>query len=234
MDHKTFIAELEKLNAFLDDTQLKQLEEYYQLLITWNEKMNLTGIVEKKDVYLKHYYDSITLCKSIDTTQSLTLCDIGTGAGFPGLVLKIVFPNLKVTLIDSHQKRITFLEEVIQTLHIIDIEVIKARAEEYAQQVREKYDIVTSRAVAPLTILMEYSVPLVKKGGYFIPMKSHVEEEMNHIENALQKLSVTLVNINTFTLPIEESKRSLITFQKKATTDSIYPRRYGDIKKKPL
>ena len=156
MNRKLFIAEVSKLNITLTDTMLDQLEQYYQLLVEENKKYNLTAITDKESVYLKHFYDSLTLSKAINLNEQ-HLCDIGTGAGFPGLVLKIVFPNLKVTLVDATLKKCHFLEMVITKLNLKNIEVINARAEEYSKTTREKFDIVTSRAVAPLKHLLEYS-----------------------------------------------------------------------------
>ena len=155
MNELEFTSEVSKLNIKLDEDKLSKLKRYYELLVEWNEKMNLTGITELEQVYLKHFYDSLTLHKIIDLNQNLSLVDIGTGAGFPGLVLKIVFPNLKITLIDSLNKRIEFLKFVINELGLKDIEAIHTRCEEYGIKNREIFDIATARAVAPLNILLE-------------------------------------------------------------------------------
>ena len=189
MNIDLFIEETKKLGLTLTDKQLSQLEEYYNLLIEWNEKINLTRIIEKEDVYLKHFYDSLTLSKVIDLSKNLSLCDIGTGAGFPGIVLKICFPNLKITLVDSLQKRINFLNEVINKLNLKNIEAIHDRAENYAKNHREEYDIVTSRAVANLRVLSELSIPMVKVEGYFIPMKATIDEELEEAKDIINKLS---------------------------------------------
>ena len=149
MNKELFISEVTKLNINLTDTMLNQLEEYYNILVAENSKYNLTAITDKESVYLKHFYDSLTLSKII-TLDNQSLCDIGTGAGFPSMVLKIVFPNLKVTLVDSTEKKCNFLKLVIEKLNLKDIEVINARAEEYSKTTREQFDIVTSRAVAPI------------------------------------------------------------------------------------
>lgn len=234
MNIDDFIKELEKLGIILSPFQLDQLEKYYVLLIEWNQKINLTGITEKKDVYLKHFFDSITLCKMINLSESLSLCDIGTGAGFPGMVLKIIFPSLSITLIDSLHKRILFLEKVKEELALENLEIIEARAEEYATKNREKFDIVTSRAVAQLSILLEYSIPLVKVNGYFIPMKSKVEDEKKNLERLQKILFFTLEKEETFYLPKEESLRNLLKFKKIKATPLIFPRKYSEIKKKPL
>jgi len=168
MKENEFIKELEKLNIFLNEDQLLKLDKFYNLLISWNEKINLTRIISKEDVYLKHFYDSLTLIKEVDLTTDLTLCDVGTGAGFPGIVLKIVFPNLKITLIDALQKRINYLNEIIKELELSDIIAIHARSEDYARKNYEKFDIVTARAVANLRILSEICIPMVKVNGYLL------------------------------------------------------------------
>lgn len=229
-----FIEELTKLNVNIDDDMLNKLNRYYELLVEWNEKMNLTGITEKEEVYLKHFYDSLTISKVIDLTKEETLCDIGTGAGFPGMVLKIVFPNLKITLVDSLNKRLDFLNEVIKDLNLKDIETIHARAEEYAVTNREIFDVVTARAVASLPILLEYTMPLVKVNKYFIAMKANAIEEIENSKNALIKLSGNIEQISQFILPIEESNRTIIKVIKKQKTNNIYPRKYSEMKKKPL
>lgn len=234
MNISNFKEELAKIGINITDNQIEQLEKYYNLLIEWNNKINLTGITKHEDVYLKHFYDSATLFKIIDLNKIDSLCDIGTGAGFPGVVLKILFPNLKITLIDSLNKRIVFLNEVIKELGLTNIDTIVARAEEYSIKNREKYDVVTARAVAPLSILLEYSVPLVKKNGYFIAMKSDVSEELSKISNCEVKLNIKLDNKLEFYLPYENSLRTLVSFRKISETNKIYPRRYSEIKKRPL
>ena len=230
MNIELFIEETKKLGINLTETQLTQLEEYYDLLINWNEKINLTRITEKEDVYLKHFYDCLTLIKAIDLNEDLSLCDVGTGAGFPGLVLKICFPNLKITLVDSLQKRINFLNEVIAKLNLKDIEAIHDRAEDYAKKHREEYDIVTSRAVANLRVLSELTIPMVKVGGYFAPMKANVEDEIKEAKDIINKLSGKLERKETFNLPIEESVRNILLIKKEAKTNPIYPRRMDKIK----
>ena len=234
MTQNEFINELKKLNIELTNKQLEQLNTYYELLVEYNKVMNLTGITEKNQVYLKHFYDSLTLKKIIDPTKEETLCDIGTGAGFPGLVLKIVFPNLKVTLVDSLNKRIEFLKTVIQKLNLEDIEAIHARIEEYASINREKYDIVTSRAVAPLNILLEYAIPLLKENKYFISFKGNISEEINESKKALQTLNSEIEQIEEFKLPVEQSNRTIIKIKKQKQTNKKFPRKYSEIKKKPL
>lgn len=229
-----FIESLKQLNIEITSDQLNQLELYYELLVEWNNKINLTGITEHNEVYLKHFYDSLTICRNINLNEVDSLADVGTGAGFPGMVIKILFPNLKVDLIDSLGKRIVFLNDVVNKLKLQKISIINARAEEYAVKNREKYDIVTARAVAPLNILLEYCIPLVKNKGYFIPLKANCDEEINRIKNATKLLDCEIDKIDKFKLPKENSTRTIIKFKKKNITSNKYPRRYSEIKKNPL
>ena len=233
MNKEQFIDELKKINITVTDHMLEQLEKYDEVLRAENKKYNLTSIKNKEDVYLKHFYDSLTLSKIIKL-ENQSLCDIGTGAGFPGMVLKIIYPNLKVTLVDATEKKCKFLQLVIQELGLKDIEVIHARAEIYSKTVREKYDIVTSRAVAPLKHLLEYSIPLVKVDGNYIAMKSDIQKEIENINIYYKKLKIEEEKILIFTLPYEESTRTLIRYKKIDKTDLKYPRKYTDIKKKSL
>lgn len=230
MTEEIFVNYLKELNIETTPEKLEQLNKYYNLLIEWNEKINLTSITKKEDVYLKHFYDSLTLNKSIDLNSVSTLCDIGTGAGFPGLVLKIMFPHLKITLLDSLNKRTEFLKLVITELNLTDIEVINSRAEEYKN--REFFDIVTARAVAPLNILLELATPISKK--YVILMKANCEEELKNTKNLYKELSLELESKEEFLLPFENSKRTIIRYLKTSKTNSKYPRRYDQIKKRPL
>lgn len=234
MTINSFIEELSKIGIELDELKLANLERYFELLVEWNEKMNLTGITKKEDVYLKHYYDSLTLNKIVDLKSIDSMCDIGTGAGFPGIVIKILFPNIKITLVDSLNKRIEFLKKVINELELQNIEAIHSRIEEYGIKNREKFDLVTARAVASLNILLEYSIPLVKEKGYFVAMKSNVDEELKNINFAIKELSTSIDDKIEFTLPIEESKRTLIKYLKEKTTNKKYPRKYSIIKQRPL
>ena len=234
MSQQEFILEINQLGITLTKHQEEQLEMYYQLLVHYNQHMNLTGITEKDMVYLKHFYDSLTLEKAIHLEKVNTLCDIGTGAGFPGLVLKIVFPNLKITLIDSLNKRVEFLKVVIQKLELENIEAIHMRAEEFAKSHREEFDVVTSRAVANLSILSELSLPLVRDGGYFIPMKAKMEMEITTLNSILTKLNGKIDEIISFDLPYEHSIRNMIKVKKVGITNLKYPRKFQDIKKKPL
>lgn len=230
MNLDLFIEETKKLGIELTSQQLEKLNQFYELLISWNKKMNLTRIIEKEDVYLKHFYDSLTLSKVIDLNQYLTICDVGSGAGFPGIVLKICFPNLKITLLDSLQKRVNYLNEIIKELDLKNIEAIHTRAEDYAKQNREKFDIVTARAVANLKILSELCIPMVKVNGLFISMKANIEEEIENSTEILNKLDSKIERIETFYLPIENSIRNIILIEKLKPTNTLYPRRIEKIK----
>lgn len=234
MNQNKFIEELKKINIELTDKQLNDLEIYYEMLIEYNERMNLTGITEKEQVYLKHFYDSLTIMKIIDLKKEETLCDIGTGAGFPGMVLKIVFPNLKITLVDSLNKRIEFLKDVKERLKLENLEIIHARAEEFARVNIEKFDVVTARAVAHLSILLEYSISMVKINKYFIAMKGNINDELEESKNAIKLLNSKLEKVIEFKLPIEESNRNLVKITKISKTNNKYPRKYSEIKKKKL
>ena len=234
MNNEAFISELAKINISLTEVQLQQLHMYYEMLVEWNKVMNLTGITDEEQVYLKHFYDSLTIRKVIDLTKEETLCDIGTGAGFPGMVLKICFPNLKVTLVDSLQKRLSFLQAVIDKLGLTNIEIVHARAEEYAKEIREKYDVVTARAVAPLNILLEYCIPLIKTNKYFIAMKGNIFQEEKGAKQAFSKLDAFILKSETFLLPLENSYRTIMMISKKNVTNKSFPRKFSEIKKKPL
>lgn len=230
MNIELFIKEVEKLGIELDEEKLTKLEKFYNLLIEWNNKINLTRIVEKEDVYLKHYYDSLTIAKAIDLNKIDTLCDVGTGAGFPGIVLKIVFPNLKITLVDSLQKRVNYLNEIIKELDLKYIEAVHDRAEEYAKNNREKFDVVTARAVTNLRILSELCIPMVKVNGYFIPLKANVDEEIEESKDILEILKSKIEKQITFNLPIEDSLRNILVIKKLEKTNLKYPRRMDKIK----
>jgi 16S rRNA (guanine527-N7)-methyltransferase len=231
--------ELEELliNTFniSDLNTLYNLNVYYNMLVETSKVMNLTTIVELEESYIKHFYDSLLLSKSVDLTKDLTLADVGTGAGFPGLVLKICYPNLNVTLIEPIGKRCKFLQNVIDELGLKNIEVINQRAEDYIKIARESFDVVTARAVASLNILMEICVPYVKKEGCFVALKgaSYLEEIANST-NAASKLKVKLVNKNLYNLPLNMGERAILTYKKHDLTPDTYPRMYAKIKKNPL
>lgn len=211
MNKELFIKELKKLNIEITEDQLQKLNKFYELLVEWNEKINLTRITEKEDVYLKHFYDSLTITKVINLNEVETLCDIGTGAGFPGVVLKIMYPNLKITLVDALQKRVNYLNEIIKKLDLKDIEALHVRGED----LKEKYDVVTSRAVANIEKLLTYTMHLVNKDGVMIAMKGNIEDELTkEVEDKINR-KYKIVEINKFILPIENSNRSLVVIKNK-------------------
>jgi 16S rRNA (guanine527-N7)-methyltransferase len=233
MNKETFIKELNHIGINIDEEKLNQLETYYDMLIEYNNHTNLTRITEKEEVYLKHFYDSLTLIKAIKL-DSQSILDVGTGAGFPGLVLKIVFPTLDITLVDSLNKRIIFLNSVIEKLKLKNIKAIHARAEEYVKENKETFDIVTSRAVANLQVLSELCIPAVKVNGYFIPMKADANEEITNARNAIKLLGGKLDDNIIFDLPNNEGLRTLIKIKKISNTSVKYPRKFNEIKKNPL
>ena len=211
MNKETFIEELKKLNIIPTNHQLQQLNDFYELLLEWNEKINLTRIINKEDVYLKHFYDSLTITKVIDLKNVETLCDVGTGAGFPGVVLKIMYPNLKITLVDSLQKRVNYLNDIINKLDLKDIKAVHSRGEDY----KDKFDIVTARAVANIEKLLKYTMHLVNKNGVLIAMKGNIDEELTDEVKIKISKKYKIIKIERFQLPIENSNRSLIMIKNK-------------------
>ena len=206
MNREEFVEELEKLGITLTTEQEIKLEKFYNLLIEWNQKINLTRILEKEDVYLKHFYDSLTITKVVDLSKIETLCDVGTGAGFPGIVLKIVYPNLKITLVDSLLKRVNYLNIIIKELELENIKAIHTRGED----LKETFDIVTARAVANIEKLLIYTMHLVNKNGSLIAMKGNIDDELN--ADILKKINkkYKISKIEKFLLPKENSQRSLV------------------------
>ena len=233
MNIEKFIKEMQKLGYDLSEKQLSQFEMYYNLLVEWNEKINLTSITDKEEVYLKHFYDSATIIK-ITELEDNSICDVGTGAGFPGVVIKILFPSTQITLLDSLQKRTIFLNLVIEKLALEKIKTVHDRVEDFANKNREIYDYTIARAVAPLNVLLEYCMPITKINGYFIAMKSNISQEIIISENAMKKLACAIEKIEEFNLPIEDSKRNIILIKKNDKTNKIYPRKPNIIKKNPL
>ena len=231
------ISGLENWNIHIDQQKQQQLETYYDLLIEWNSFMNLTGITEYEEVLVKHFLDSLALFSERPYQASMSLLDMGTGAGFPGIPLKIVYPDLKVTLVDSLNKRIKFLDEVINKLELKDINTIHARAEELArkEEHREQYDFVVSRAVARTVSLAEFCIPYVKVGGYFIPYKSgNIKEELEEAQHAISILGGKYEGIINFKLPSSDMERTLIYIKKVNNTPKIYPRAGGKPLNTPL
>ncbi|MDF2524216.1 MAG: rsmG [Clostridiales bacterium] len=227
---------LDSLKVELNDLQKQQFIDYYELLIKWNEVMNLTTITEFSEVLRKHFIDSLSLVKVYSPSKEKIL-DMGTGAGFPGIPLKIAFPDTEIVLMDSLNKRIHFLNEVITKLGLNKISAIHGRAEDYgrSKDYREKFDLCVSRAVAKLSTLSEYCLPYVKKDGFFISYKSgKVEEELNQADNSFKLLGARVKDTSYFTLPGTNMERTLVILQKTATTPNRFPRNAGKPSKEPL
>jgi len=239
MDFNTFSKELlsnaKKVNISLTDNQIKMFFDYMNLLIEWNEKMNLTAITEPKEIIVKHFIDSLLIANYIDDNSKII--DVGTGAGFPGIPLKIFKDDINLTLLDSLNKRTIFLNEVVNKLGLKNVEIVHGRAEDFAQdnKYREKYDYAVSRAVAPLNILLEYLVPYTKVSGKVIAMKgSNADEEVKNAENALKILNSSIVNNIKIELPDNCGERYILEVKKEKNTSKTYPRKAGTPKKSPL
>lgn len=222
---------LKELNIELTFEQQELFRKYYEFLIQENKKYNLTAITDEEEVYYKHFYDSLTLIKTNLIKEGVSLCDIGSGAGFPGIPLKIIYPNLKLTIVESQTKKTEFLKKLVNFLELDNVEIINKRAEEYAHT--KYFDVVTARAVADLSILNELCLPLVKKGGYFIAMKGNYDEELKRTLNGINILGGKLIEVLSFELPKKMGKRNLIIIKKEKMVQG-YPRAFSQIKKKPL
>lgn len=237
MNEQTFIDTLKESGITLTDKQIKQFETYFEMLVEWNEKINLTAVTEKEEVYLKHFFDSVTPSFYIDFNEIETICDVGAGAGFPSIPLKIVYPHLQITIVDSLNKRIKFLNELAASLDLDQVNFAHDRAETFgkSQQYRESFDLVTARAVARLSVLSELCLPLVKKGGQFVALKgSQGNEELEDAQFAISVLGGEVKTVHEFTLPLEESMRQIITIDKLRQTPKKYPRKPGTPNKEPL
>lgn len=219
----------------IKEEQLQQFELYYRLLTEWNKKINLTAITDPQGVAVKHFADSISVLHFISIPQSARVLDVGTGAGFPGVVLKIMRPDIQLTLLDSLKKRFLFLDDLLSQLNL-KAEFIQGRAEDYGQDInlRESFDLVVSRAVAQLNMLSEYCIPFVRLSGYFVSFKGNKLEEADNAKSAIQKLGGKIKTIHTFELPFDGGSRSLIEIKKEQPTPEVYPRNNGKIKFKPL
>lgn len=226
-----------EMGITLSEVQKKQFIDFYEYLVEKNKVMNLTGITEFNEVLVKHFLDSLACVKAVDMTKVTSMMDIGTGAGFPGVPLKIAFPHIKSTLLDSLNKRVKFLEETFELLKFTDIKAIHGRAEEFAKnkEYREQYDLCVSRAVSNLATLSEYCLPYVKCGGYFISYKSgKIQEEVEQAEKAIKVLGGKVKDIIYFQLPDSEIERSLVVIEKKLKTPGKYPRKAGTPLKEPI
>ncbi|MBU8914830.1 16S rRNA (guanine(527)-N(7))-methyltransferase RsmG [Bacillus sp. FJAT-29953] len=237
MNIEQFETSLKVKGIALNSTQLGQFEKYYETLVEWNEKMNLTAITEKGEVYLKHFYDSISAAFYFDFTKPFRLCDVGAGAGFPSIPLKIAFPHIDVTIVDSLNKRITFLNHLATTLNLEKVQFVHDRAETFGvnPNYRESFEVVTARAVARMSVLSELCLPLVKVGGHFLALKAvNAEEELKTGQKAITALGGKLLNSHTFNLPIEEFDRTIIIIKKEKQTPKKYPRKPGVPGKTPI
>lgn len=237
MDLQSFAFYLEKEGIHLTEKHLAQFEVYYETLVEWNEKMNLTAITEKEEVYAKHFYDSITASFYFDFTREFHLCDVGAGAGFPSLPLKIVFPQIKVTIVDSLKKRITFLNHLASKLEMENVSFYHDRAELFGknEKFRHHFDVVTARAVARTSVLSELCLPLVRTNGTFIAMKgTNIKEELQEGENAIEILGGKVNRVESFALPEQNGDRNIIFIDKKRKTPRKYPRKPGVPNKNPL
>lgn len=237
MNSEQFKAALMEKGISLTPRQIEQFETYYQTLVEWNEKMNLTAITEKSEVYLKHFYDSLTAAFYFDFSKPVQVCDVGAGAGFPSIPLKIVFPSIELTIVDSLNKRIHFLNTLANLLELEHVHFIHDRAETFGVNPnhRESYEVVTARAVARMSVLSELCLPLVKPGGYFIAMKAaHAGEELETGKKAVTLLGGKVENTFTFRLPIEESERNIVIIKKIKATPKKYPRKPGTPNKMPI
>lgn len=234
---KLFEEKLAHLDIVLDDTRKQQFHRFYEILVEWNSFMNLTGITEYEEVNEKHFVDSVSLVKAVDVSKVKTVIDVGTGAGFPGIPLKIAFPHLEIVLLDSLNKRVKFLNEVIEQLGLTGIRAIHGRAEDYAKQkeYREQFDLCVSRAVANLSTLSEYCLPYVNVGGMFIPYKSgEIDAEVEASKKAIHILGGKLSEVIKFQLPETDIGRSFVKIEKVQNTSKKYPRKAGLPAKEPL
>lgn len=237
MDYQILEQKLGELGIKQDQNQLERFHKFYQLLIEWNKVMNLTGITEFEDVVEKHFVDSLSIIKAIDLSRIHTVIDVGTGAGFPGIPLKIAFPHLRVVLLDSLNKRIKFLDEVISQLGLTEIRTIHGRAEEYArkEEYREQFDLCVSRAVANLSTLSEYCLPYIQVGGMFVPYKSgEIDDEVEQSKKAVRILGGNIKKVMKFELPGTDIHRSFVLIHKEQHTQKKYPRKAGIPAKEPL
>ena len=237
MDYQILEQKLGELGIKQDQNQLERFHKFYQLLIEWNKVMNLTGITEYEDVVEKHFVDSLSIIKAVDLSRIHTVIDVGTGAGFPGIPLKIAFPHLRVVLLDSLNKRIKFLDEVISQLELTEIRTIHGRAEEYArkEEYREQFNLCVSRAVANLSTLSEYCLPYIQVGGIFVPYKSgEIDDEVEHSKKAVRILGGNIKDVMKFELPGTDIHRSFVLIHKEQHTQKKYPRKAGIPAKEPL
>ena len=229
MTKEEFIKYLNELNIDINEDIYNKLDTYYELLIEWNNKFNLTSIIDKKDVFLLHFYDSICLTKIGNLKEYNSLCDFGTGAGFPGLVIAILFNNLNVTLIESNNKKCIFLNEVKNKLNLNNVTIINDRMENYSKNNKEVFDLITCRAVTSLPIILELSVSSLKINGLLAPLKSNIDDEIIKYKYLEKELNVKLINKIDYLLPINNANRTILIYKKIDKTNNKYPRNYNQI-----
>lgn len=231
MTRELFVLELNNMHINVTDRQLEQLDLYYKLLVKYNKMFNITTIIDEQSVYLKHFYDCICVCKAIDLNNVGTMCDFGTGGGFPGLVLKIMFPAIEMTLIDSNAKKTSFLTKLVSDLGLDHIIIKTMRVENIPHTYYEKFDVVIARAVAKTDILLELCCQLVRINGFFVATKGHYDDEIIAAKGKASLLGFKLDSITEYCLPQENSSRSLLLFKKIQKTDQKYPRDFSKIKR---
>ncbi len=232
MKNKLFWQALANLGISFDEKKAQLLDDYHQLLVKENQKYNLTRLISNDDVYWKHYYDSLTIVEVIDLEKINTVCDVGTGPGIPGLVLKIFFPHIELYLVESNQKKGQFLQKVVAELNLNNVTIVNKRAEEYPK--RDYFDLVVTRATAPLPVIVELTTHLVRKNGKIVFYVGDISREINTLGNKLKSIFLKISNIKELEIPQNKGKRTLVCCEKTQKTPLKYPRQYAQIKKKPL
>ena len=231
MNKEEFILCCDKLNIKINEELYSKFFTYFEMLVEWNNKFNMTAILEEKDVFLLHFYDSLCLSKVVNLYEKKSLCDFGTGAGFPGLPIAIVFPKVNVTLVESNQKKCMFLNAVKNKLNLKNVEIINDRIENYSLSEREKFDIVTCRAVTSIPMIIEMATPLVKVNGLLAPLKSNCDEELVKYSYLEKEIGIRLIKKEVYILPINAAYRVIPIYKKDKITDKKYPRSYNSLLK---
>lgn len=231
MNREEFIEETKKLGINITEEIMNKFDIYINFLIEYNEHTNLTAIKDYESILLKHFFDSLMLEHYFDFKNTKRILDIGTGAGFPGMILAIMHPGIEVTLLDSNNKKLKFLELLAEKINVKNIKIVHERAEDYVNRERQKFDVVTSRAVSDLEILSELSIPFLKIGGYFIPLKGKIDDELNRSKEIIKLLGGNIKNIFNYELIKENSTRNIILIEKVSDTPNKYPRNYSQIKR---
>ena len=231
MTKEEFILYCDKLSIKVSEELYSKFFTYFEMLVEWNNKFNMTTILEEKDVFLLHFYDSLCLTKVVDLNEEKSLCDFGTGAGFPGLPIAIVFPKVNVTLVESNGKKCTFLNAVKEELKLENVTIINDRIENFSSKEREKFDIVTCRAVTSIPMILEMSTPLVKVNGVLAPLKSNCEDELVKYSYLERDLEIKLIQKEVYKLPINDAYRVIPVYKKEKVTDKKYPRSYNSLLK---